>query len=118
VTRFLDELCTRLHGPYCSYYARFRGYLGTKPEVLYDGDAQGTAGSRLRMRYTVSKASCVTAEVKDATGAVVFRDRRKVARGAHTLTWTPDAAGTYTLTIEAVDQNQNTTSPDFTIVIG
>jgi hypothetical protein len=86
--------------------------------VLYDGPAQGSAGSRLRMRYTVSKASCVTAEVKDATGAGVFRDRRKVAKGAHTLTWTPDTAGTYTLTIEAVDQNQNTTSPDFTIVIG
>jgi hypothetical protein len=70
------------------------------------------------MSYTVSKASCVTAQVKDAKGVVVFRDRRKVARGAHALTWTPDTAGTYTLTIEAVDQNGNTTSPDFTIVIG
>lgn len=118
VTGFLDNLCRRLHGPYCIYATRFRGYLGKKPEVLYNGDPQGTVGSRLRMRYTVSKASCVTAEVKDAAGAVVFRDRRKVARGAHTLLWTPEAAGKYTLTIEAVDQNQNATSPDFTIVVG
>jgi hypothetical protein len=117
-TRFLDDLCTRLHGSYCTYHTRFSGYLGKKPDVLYKGDTQGTVGSRVHMRYTVSKAACVIAEVKDAAGAVVFRDRRRVARGAHALAWTPAAAGTYTLTIEAVDQNKNVTSPDFTIMVG
>jgi hypothetical protein len=117
VTGFLDNLCKRIHGPYCTYFARFKSYLGKKPEVLYKGPTQGTAGTKLRLRYTVSKASCVTAEVFDASGNSVFRDRRKVAQGEHTVTWTPAAPGTYKLTIGAVDQNGNATSPDFTIVV-
>jgi hypothetical protein len=47
----------------------------------------------------------------------VFRERRKVARGAHSFTWTPGAAGRYVLTLEAVDQRKNTTSPSFKITV-
>jgi hypothetical protein len=56
--------------------------------------------------------------VADAGGKVVFRERRKVARGAHSFTWTPSAPGSYTLTLEAVDQNKNATSPSFPINVG
>ncbi len=59
----------------------------------------------------------MTIEVTDASGQVVFRDRRKVARGKHTAKWTPSAPGSYTLTIGAVDQNKNATSPDFPLVV-
>jgi hypothetical protein len=117
-TQFLGNLCKRLHGTYCVYHDRFQRYLGKKPEVRYTGSKKGTYGAPLRLGYTVSKASCVTAEVFDSKGTIVFRDRRKVARGAHSLKWTPAARGKYTLTIQAVDQNKNTTSPDFKIVIG
>jgi hypothetical protein len=115
VTTFLDNLCQRIHGTYCRYYKRFRSYLGAKPVVRYTGATQGTAGKRLRLRYTVDKASCVTAEVTDTGGRVVLRERRKVASGAHSFTWTPRSPGSYVLTIEAVDQRKNTTSPSFTI---
>jgi hypothetical protein len=117
VTVFLDDLCSRLHGRYCSYYKRFRSYLGAKPVVRYTGSAQGTAGRPLRLLYRVNKASCVTAEVTDTSGNLVFRDRKKVARGEHRFLWTPAAPGPYVLTLEAVDQNQNATSPSFTIAV-
>src|SRR3954471_6567649 len=117
VTGFLDDLCGRLHGKYCTYYKRFRSYLGAKPVVRYTGKAQGTAGKALRLLYKVNKASCVTAEVTDTSGNVVFRDRKKVARGEHRFLWTPSAPGAYVLTLEAVDQNKNATSPSFTITV-
>jgi hypothetical protein len=117
VTGFLDDLCKRLKGKYCNYYSRFRGYLGDKPVVSYTGATTATAGEPIRLRYKIDKPSCVTAEVADTSGAVVFRDRRKVARGSHSLKWTPAAPGTYALTLEAVDQNKNATSPTFVIVV-
>jgi hypothetical protein len=117
VTKFLGNLCDRIHGTYCRYYKRFRSYLGAKPSVRYTGKTQGTAGTPLSLRYSVSKASCVTAEVVDESGKLVFRERRKVARGAHSFTWTPGAAGRYVLTLEAVDQRKNTTSPSFKITV-
>jgi hypothetical protein len=118
VTGFLDDLCNRLHGKYCTYYKRFRSYLGAKPVVRYTGNAQGTTGRPLRLLYKVNKASCVTAEVTDTSGKVVFRDRKKVARGEHRFLWTPESAGPYVLTLEAVDQNKNATSPSFTLTVG
>jgi hypothetical protein len=118
VTGFLDDLCSRLHGKYCTYYTRFRSYLGAKPVVKYTGSAEGTAGRPLRLLYKVNKASCVTAEVTDTSGNLVFRDRKKVARGEHRFLWTPSAPGAYVLTIEAVDQNKNATSPSFTLNVG
>jgi hypothetical protein len=117
VTGFLDDLCNRLHGKYCTYYKRFRSYLGAKPVVRYTGKAEGTAGKALRLLYKVNKASCVTAEVTDTSGNLVFRDRKKVARGEHRFLWTPSAAGAYVLTLEAVDQNKNATSPSFTLTV-
>ena len=117
VTGFLDDLCKRLKGKYCTYHDRFRSYLGEKPVITYTGDAEGVAGEPLRLGYKVDKPACVTIEVTDAGGAVVFRDRHKVARGSHSASWTPEAAGSYTVTIEAVDQNKNATSPDFPLVV-
>ena len=118
VTGFLDDLCTRLHGKYCTYYKRFRSYLGAKPVVRYTGSADGTTGEPLRLLYRVNKASCMTAEVTDTSGNVVFRDRKKVAKGEHRFLWTPEVPGAYVLTLEAVDQNKNATSPSFTLTVG
>lgn len=117
VTGFLDDLCTRIKGKYCTYHDRFRSYLGDKPVIEYKGDADGAAGQPLSLKYRIDKPACVTIEVTDAGGKVVFRDRRKVARGSHSAEWTPEAAGSYTATFEAVDQNKNATSPDFPIVV-
>lgn len=117
VTGFLDDLCTRLKGTYCKYYERFRSYLGDKPVVTFTSSAEGVAGERLSLRYRIDKPACVTIEVEDNSGAVVFRDRRKVARGTHAAEWTPEAPGSYVLTIEAVDQNKNATSPSWTLTV-
>jgi hypothetical protein len=117
VTGFLNEMCERFKGRYCTYYARFRRYLGAKPTVRFTGNPQGAVGAPLVLRYTVSKASCVTAEVTDARGALVFRERRKVRRGKHSFRWTPSAPGSYELTLGAVDQNKNATSPSFTLQV-
>jgi len=115
VTTFLGNLCQRLGGKYCTYFKRFTSYLGAKPVVQYVGKSSGTAGRTLSLRYTVDKPACVTAEVHSTSGRLVFRDRAKVARGTHRFRWTPKSAGGYVLTLEAVDQNQNATSPDFTL---
>jgi hypothetical protein len=115
VTGFLDNLCQRLHGKYCSYYKRFRSYLGAKPLVQYTGKGVGTAGRAVALRYTIDKPACVTAEVHDTNGHLVFRERAKVAHGAHRFRWTPKDPGQYLLTLGAVDSNGNATSPDFTI---
>jgi hypothetical protein len=115
VTTFLDNLCQRLGGTYCTYFKRFSSYLGAKPVVRFTGKSSGRAGRAMSLRYSVDKPACVTAEVHTTSGRVVFRQRAKVARGAHRFKWTPAAAGGYVLTLEAVDQNQNTTSPDFTL---
>jgi hypothetical protein len=48
-------------------------------------------------------------------GHVVGHEWRKAARGSHSFTWTPASPGKYVLTIEAVDQNKNHTSPSFDI---
>jgi hypothetical protein len=118
VTGFLDNLCQRLHGRYCTYYKRFRSYLGKDPVVRYTGKGTASAGKPLSLRYTVDKAACVTAEVHNTSGKLVFRQRAKVAHGTHTFKWTPSTPGEYVLTLDAVDQNQNETSPDFTINVG
>ena len=118
VTDFLDNLCERLHGKYCSYYERFRSYLGKKPVVRYKGKGTTTAGKAMSLRYTIDKAACVTAELHNTSGKLVFRKRAKVGRGTHGFKWTPGAPGQYLLTLEAVDQNKNATSPDFTINVG
>jgi hypothetical protein len=118
VTGFLKDLCKRLAGKYCSYYKRFRSYLGAKPTVRYTGKGVGTAGRPVALRYTIDKPACVTAEVHDTSGKLVFRERAKVARGAHRFRWTPDEPGQYVLTLGAVDSNGNATSPDFTINVG
>jgi hypothetical protein len=118
VTGFLDNLCQRLHGNYCSYYKRFRSYLGKDPVVRYTGKGTASAGKALSLPYTVDKAACVTAEVHDTSGKLVFRQRAKVARGTHRFKWTPASPGQYVLTLDAVDQNKNETSPDFTINVG
>jgi hypothetical protein len=118
VTDFLDNLCARLHGKYCAYYRRFRSYLGAKPVVLYTGYANGTAGRAFKLRYRIDKPACVTAEVTDTSGNLVFRDRKKVARGEHRFLWKPKDPGSYVLTLEAVDQNKNATSPSFTLNVG
>ena len=115
VTGFLDDLCTRLGGTYCKYFKRFRSYLGAKPVVRYLGSDTGVAGRAFKLRYRVDKPSCVTAEVTDTSGNLVFRDRKKVARGDHRFLWTPSDPGSYVLTLEAVDQNKNATSPSFTL---
>jgi hypothetical protein len=118
VTGFLDDLCGRIGGKYCTYYKRFRSYLGAKPVVRFTGKGQSTTGRPYRLLYKVNKASCVTAEVTDTSGNLVFRGRKKVAKGEHRFLWTPEAPGGYVLTIEAVDQNKNATSPSFTLNVG
>jgi hypothetical protein len=117
VTGFLDNLCQRIGGKYCSYYKRFRSYLGAKPVVRYTGKGTVVAGKPVALRYTIDKAACVTAEIHDTSGRSVFRERAKVGRGAHRFRWTPDEPGEYVLTLGAVDSRGNATSPDFTITV-
>src|SRR3954447_9218033 len=90
VTGFLDNLCVRIGGKYCSYYERFRSYLGAKPTVRYTGKGTATAGRAIVLRYTIDKAACVTAEIHDTSGTRVFRERAKVGRGTHRFKWTPE----------------------------
>jgi hypothetical protein len=111
VTTFLGNLCNRLKvGAYCKYRKRFLAYLHTKPRIAYTGRARVSVGELLAMSYRLDKVSCVTADITNAQGANLYHARVKVTRGARGFSWKPSTAGRFTLKLNALDLNKNSTT--------
>jgi hypothetical protein len=107
VTGFLDNLCDRIHGRYCTYAKRFGGYLKTPPRLRYSGHESVRKGRTLSLAYSVDKVSCVTARIYSASGKRVYRARSKVTRGGHAFGWAPRKRGRYKLKLQALDPARN-----------
>ena len=118
VTDFLENLCTRTKASvYCQKAERFNAYKKTAPKVAYAGPSSARTGRRTALTFTLNKVSCVTATLKDAAGAQVYRSQIKFNRGRRSFTWQPQTAGKYTLEIDTLDLRKNRTVLTRTITV-
>ena len=110
VTDFLENLCTRTKtSVYCQKADRFNAYKRAKPRVSYKGSSSATKGKRTALTFTLNKVSCVTATIRDASGAQVYRSQVKFFRGRRSFTWQPPKAGRFTLELDTLDLRKNRT---------
>ncbi|HEX8646245.1 MAG TPA: D-glucuronyl C5-epimerase family protein [Thermoleophilaceae bacterium] len=118
VTDFLENLCTRTKtAVYCQKADRFNAYKKAAPRVSYRGPSSTRTGRRTALSFTLNKVSCVTATIRDASGAQVYRSQIKVGRGTRSFTWQPREAGTYTLELDTLDLRKNRTVVTRTITV-
>ena len=118
VTDFLENLCSRTKtSVYCQKATRFNNYKKAAPRVSYTGPRSTRTGRRTALTFTLNKVSCVTATIKDASGAQVYRSQIKFFRGRRSFTWAPRKAGTYTLEIDTLDLRKNRTVITRTITV-
>jgi hypothetical protein len=117
---FLEGLCEREHAaaaappppglpaldpaPYCAQAARYARYEHEPPALalLAARPARPRPRRAVRVPYTLSKVSAVTTLVTRGGRAVAGRTVR-LARGRHTLRFTPRAPGAYAVAVRAVD---------------
>jgi hypothetical protein len=118
VTDFLENLCSRTKtSVYCQKADRFNAYKRAAPKVSYRGPSSTRAGRRTALSFTLNKVSCVTATIKDSSGAQVLRSQIKFNRGTRSFTWQPRKAGTYTLELDTLDLRKNRTLLTRTITV-
>lgn len=118
VTDFLENLCSRTKtSVYCQKADRFNAYKRAKPKVSYKGPSSTRTGRRTALTFTLNKVSCVTATIKDSSGAQVYRSQIKFNRGRRSFTWQPRRAGTYTLELDTLDLRKNRTVITRTITV-
>ena len=103
VRDFLRGLCTRTATPaYCETADRFTRYLSERTSAELLGPAKTRQGRNTKLRFRISKASCVWLLVKRA-GKVAYGRRVLLGYGTRTLTWKPAKPGTYDVRLEAID---------------
>ena len=118
VTDFLENLCSRTKtGVYCQRASRFNAYKKAAPKVGYAGPSSTREGRRTALGFTINKVSCVTATIRDASGAQVYRSQIKFFRGRRSFTWQPRKAGTYKLEIDVLDLRKNRTVITRTVTV-
>lgn len=118
VTDFLENLCSRTKtAVYCQKADRFNAYKRARPKVSYKGPSSARTGRRTALTFTLNKVSCVTATIKDESGAQVYRSQIKFNRGRRSFTWQPRKAGTYTLELDTLDLRKNRTQVTRTITV-
>jgi hypothetical protein len=122
VRDFLSNLCKRTKtGVYCRTAARFTSYLKAKPKVFYSGPARVRArgaSTRVPIRFSVNKVSCVTVTVRDAGGAQKYRVVLKLARGGHALLWKPPGRGVFKVSVDALDLARNRSVVERSVRVG
>jgi hypothetical protein len=118
VTDFLENLCSRTKtSVYCQKAKRFNAYKTAKPRVRYAGPSSTRTGRRTALTFTLNKVSCVTATIRDASGAQVYRSQIKFFAGRRSFTWQPRKAGRFTLEIDTLDLRKNRTVITRTITV-
>lgn len=99
---FLRALCSRTkRGTYCKAKKRFTRYVKEPPRMKVRTVARPRAGDTAVLRFTLSKISNVTVEVRGPDGKTVSRRSMHVARGGHTVRWQPRRKGTHRIRIVA-----------------
>jgi hypothetical protein len=87
---------------YCRAAASFKADV-TQPPVITIAHLASTRATRLaHVEMTLSKPSTVTFAVSYSS-SVVSQTTLQLSHGSHSLTWRPPHAGTWTVTLSAVD---------------
>jgi hypothetical protein len=108
VRGFLHNLCRRTHRwAYCGAARRFGRYLRQPPRIAVAPLRDVRAGRGRTIAFWLSKVSRVTVVVVRRAGragraGVVMRTNLDLARGGHSLRWTPFRAGRYEVVVTAV----------------
>lgn len=130
VTTFLQNLCERtrrglpLPAPeaaaiagdevYCETAERFREYMHEKPAISLLSHTL-PAGARAGVQMRLSKVSRVTLSVRRG-GSLIWSNTATVSAGTPRLLWpTPHGAGSYSITLQAVDLAGNSSSTSGTV---
>ena len=101
---------------YCRAAASFKADI-TQPPVITIAHLASTRATRLaHVEMTLSKPSTVTFAVSYAS-SVVSQTTLQLSHGSHSLTWRPPHAGTWTVTLSAVDPAGNRAQSGATVTI-
>ena len=122
VRDFARNLCQRTKtSTYCRTSKRFTSYLTQKPKVGYSGPARVRARgakTRVPIRFSLNKVSCVTITVRDSGGAQRYRAVLKLSRGGRSILWKPPGRGEFKVTVDALDLARNRTVVERTVRVG
>ncbi|MDX6677817.1 MAG: hypothetical protein QOE31_1869 [Solirubrobacteraceae bacterium] len=101
---FLGGLCRRTGTPvYCVTGRRFERYVSEPPRVRVRAPLRLRAGRRATIRFTLSKVSDVTLQVRDRRGRLRRSTLlRALAHGSHGVAWVPGLPGPHRLRIVAI----------------
>jgi hypothetical protein len=104
VAQFLGGLCRRTgRTAYCAAHRRFERYVREPPRVHVRAPRTLRTGRRTTIRFTLSKISDVTLQVRDRRGRLrLSRGLRALPRGGHSVGWTASRAGRHRLRIVAI----------------
>jgi hypothetical protein len=104
VAGFLDGLCRRTGTPvYCVAGRRFERYVAQPPRVHVGALRRLRAGRRTTIRFSLSKISNVTLQVRDRRGRVErYKRLRSLPYGGHAISWVPSRSGRHRLRIVAI----------------
>ena len=101
---FLAGLCRRTaRETYCSAGRRFARYVREPPRVRVVKQPAVAVRRPATIRFTLSKISDVTLQVRDRRGRVALsRGLRALPHGRHSVAWTPRWTGRHRLRIVAI----------------
>jgi hypothetical protein len=105
VAGFLGGMCRRTGAAaYCAAGRRFERYVREPPRVHVRALRKvRTVRRRTAIRFTLSKISDVTLQVRDRRGRVTLsRGLRGLPHGGHSVAWVPRRAGRHRLRIVAI----------------
>ena len=104
VADFLGGLCRRTGTPvYCVAGRRFERYVSQPPRVHVRKLRKLRAGRRTTIRFSLSKISDVTLQVRDRRGRLArYKRLRSLPYGRHSVSWVPSRAGHHRLRIVAI----------------
>ena len=104
VAGFLGGLCRRTAAPtYCDAGRRFERYVREPPRVHVRRLRKARVRKSATIRFTLSKISDVTLQLRDRRGRVVLsQGLPALPRGRHDVAWVPARAGRHRLRIVAI----------------
>ena len=104
VAGFLGGLCRRTAAPtYCDAGRRFERYVREPPRVHVRTLRKARVRKPATIRFTLSKISDVTLQLRDRRGRVVLsQGLPALPRGRHDVGWVPARAGRHRLRIVAI----------------
>lgn len=99
---FLMALCSRAkRGTYCSAKKRFVRYEREPPRMKVRSAERPRAGDATLLRFSLSKISNVTVEVRGPDGKRAWSSSMRISRGGHAVRWRPERKGTHRIRIVA-----------------